>query len=365
MSDKQKSIVSLTVLKETCNDALASIAAADGVVPDDLSDLQDSDFTVIRKDFISLLAYLYSATTKTALSLKPSSPTYSASLTPLKDLSTNVSRLSSNVRLVRKEHGATVLKELQSSAQTVVSAIQNLAQTLLTVSSPEKEGEEYLAKVGEIHHAIEQIRGTGGLSNNNVAAVHKVWLADQASLVDALQELKEIAESGEDGEDFDDGWNELGVEPSPKLTEEELRRLNKVESILKLCNLLHKNVIKKVLSAPLQGLASHKDVNPIVDELASDSAALPAAVDDLVSTIYSPQDVTDMVDQLQSLSGAVLGIQSNLNALFALDLVAELFNQPLTSSGKKTPDVRKWFDTCFEEIKSLITQLSNSLQDSQ
>lgn len=220
-------------MRETCDAALDSIAAADGVVPDDLAELKDSDFLTIHKDFLALLAYLYSATTKTALSLKPSSPTYSASLTPLKDLSDNVARLASNVRVVRKAHGATILKEMKSSAQDVVAAVRGLAQTLLsTLSSSGEPGEEYLSKVGEVHHAIDRIRGSDGLSRNNVAAALKIWAADQGSLADALSELQEMAQPKDEADDdFDDGWDELGIEPSSSLTGEELERLKKVRSL--------------------------------------------------------------------------------------------------------------------------------------
>lgn len=222
---------SLALLIETCKDALSSIAAANGVVPDDLSDLQDSELTVIQKDFLALLTYLYAATTKTAISLKPSSPTYSASLAPLKDLTTNVSRLASNVRLIRTVHGAFVLKETQESAQSVVSSIQQFARTLLSdIEASKTDGDQYLARVGEVHHAIDRIRGPDGLSANNVAAVRKICSANQASLEDALRELQEMAEDDEggDGDDFDDGWDELGIEPSAKLTPAELGRLKKV-----------------------------------------------------------------------------------------------------------------------------------------
>ena len=183
---------------------------------------------MIHKDFISLLAYLYSATTKVAISLKPTSPTYSASLSPLKDLSTNISNLSHNVRLVQKTHGATILKEMQSAARSVICAIQGLAETLLSDANATKEpGDVYLSRVGEVHDAIEKLRSTtDGLSSNNVAAARKVWAADQSSLSDALKELQDMPDSGDD--EFDDGWDELGIDSSSnELSPEELETLRK------------------------------------------------------------------------------------------------------------------------------------------
>ncbi|KAJ3531422.1 hypothetical protein NMY22_g8162 [Coprinellus aureogranulatus] len=384
MTDKQKSFVALTVVKDTCDAALHSIADADGIVPEDLSQLKDSDFQTIHSDFISLLAYIYSATTKTALALKPSSPTYSASLTPLKELSENVARLASNVRVVRKAHGATILKEMRASARGVVSAVQGLAQTLVSdLSSSSEPGEDYLSKVGEVHHAIDQLRGSNGLSSNNIAAARKIYLADQGSLADALSELQEMGDpKGNRDDDFDDGWDALGIEASPGLTKEELERLRKVrflgwpivllranvrsqiESIIKLCNLLHKTVAKKVLSASLQGLPVQPELNAVVDGLANDSALLPAAVDDLISTTYSPQDTSDMLEQLLHLDTIMVGIQSRLTSLFSLEPVEKMLRESV-AAGKKEPGVRKWFDTCFAEIKKLTSQLSTSLQATQ
>jgi hypothetical protein len=121
---------------------------------------------------------------------------------------------------------------MQSSAQSVVAAIHGLTQTLISdLSSSNDPGEEYLSKVGEIHHAIDRIRGSNGLSSNNVAAAHKIWTADQGSLTDALSELQEMAESKDEGDDvFDDGWDELGLNASQTLAGEELERLKKVRS---------------------------------------------------------------------------------------------------------------------------------------
>ncbi|TEB31310.1 hypothetical protein FA13DRAFT_1732759 [Coprinellus micaceus] len=366
MTDKQKSLAALAQVQKTCDAALDSIAAADGIVPDDLSELKDSEFSTIHKDFLGLLAYLYSATTKTALSLKPSSPTYSASSTPLKDLSDNVARLASNVRVVRTAYGATILKEMQSSAQSVVAAIHGLTQTLISdLSSSNEPGEEYLSKVGEIHHAIDRIRGSNGLSSNNVAAAHKIWTADQGSLTDALSELQEMAESKDEGDDvFDDGWDELGLNASQTLAGEELERLKKIESIIKLCNLLHKTVAKRVLSATLQRLPVQPEVNTIVDDLAKDSATFPAAVDDLISTVYSPQDTEEMVEQLHHMDTVLAKVQSHLTSLFELEPIEKMLKESV-DAGKKSSDVRKWFGTCFDEIKKLTSLLSTSLRDTQ
>ena len=127
---------------------------------------------------------------------------------------------------------------------------------------------------------------------------------------------------------------------------------------------MHKTVMKRVFSAPLQNAPIQQEINPIVDLLANDSPTLPAAVDDLIATVYSPQDKADMLGQLHHLGGVIDSIKFHIDSLFALEPVGELLKEA-TGTGKKTPDVKRWFGTCFEEIKKLIAQMSTSLQDAQ
>jgi len=119
---------------------------------------------------------------------------------------------------------------MKSAAEKVVSSVQQLSKALLSdLASTSGKAETYLTSVGEVHQAIESIRGSGGLSTNNVDAVAKVWSADQGSLADALLELQEIPESRNDNDDVGDGWDELGIDSSPNLTPNELERLKRVQ----------------------------------------------------------------------------------------------------------------------------------------
>ena len=127
---------------------------------------------------------------------------------------------------------------------------------------------------------------------------------------------------------------------------------------------MHKTVIKRVLSAPLHNATIQQEINPIIDLLANDSPTLPAAVDDLIATVYSPQDKGEMLHQLHDLEGVIDSIRSHLDSLFVSEPVGELLKEAM-GAGKKTPDVKRWFGTCFEEIKKLIAQMSTTLQDAQ
>lgn len=76
-----------------------------------------------------------------------------------------------------------------------------------------------------MHDLIDKARGPEGLSANNVSAVHKLWLSDQASLVDGCEELDQMMDATPT--EFDDGWDELGL-GTERLSVTEIERAKKV-----------------------------------------------------------------------------------------------------------------------------------------
>jgi hypothetical protein len=230
MSDQQKAVLSLTLVLETCNAALDSIAPHPS--------LQSPD--VLHKDLVSLFSLLYAATTKVSLTLKPSHPTYSASLTPLKDLADHVSALFHCASYyVPEAHGATLVQEVVSLVRDAIESIRALVQKFLEIEANESRqssgqaGDEYMVRTATVHNVLDRARG---LSANNLLAVRKRWVEDAASLVDGFREVADMvedAESTENPEDlddtmFDDGWGEIGLGKGQKMDLEELERTKKV-----------------------------------------------------------------------------------------------------------------------------------------
>jgi cyclin-D1-binding protein 1 len=180
---------------------------------------------------MSQLSLIYASTTKLSLVLNPSSPTYSASLAPLKDLITHISGITHCVSLLHPdEHGSTLRKEAQGTVQDVIKSVRELMETFLRSSVGSGKCDEYLIRTGEIHDLIDRARN--GMSKNNLAAVKKVWEMDMSALEDGLREIGEMIEDvehEEDEEDIDDGWGELGLHGSgQKMNEEEIERTKKV-----------------------------------------------------------------------------------------------------------------------------------------
>ena len=229
--------LSLSLVLESCNNAIVALSEQ----TEESEDYPTANFTTLRTDFISLLSIIHSAVTKVALSLKPTSPQHKASLVPLRDLTNNVAALVHSIRLMRRKQGLILMKEYESVAENVISAIRSLIQSLLSPPLGQSlSTKEYLVRTGEVHETIDRVRKAGGLSLCNRDAVQKIWLRDHDSLQDGAEELKEICkptdsntENEDEGGDASyDGWEELGVDSNRKLALDELDRAEKVCSSL-------------------------------------------------------------------------------------------------------------------------------------
>jgi len=197
---------------------------------------------VLHKDLISLITLIYASTTRLAISLKPSSPTWSASLTPSKELARNVLAATTCACLYDgRMHGETLAKEIKGTVKDVVGAVRDLVQTFLAIAtSPDidEPQNEYLIKAGTVHDLIERARGPDGISKDNLIAVRKKWAEDKAVMDDALKEMGEMIEEAEaddggeeeaEGESDEDGWDELGLS-SKKMDKHELKRAKAVSN---------------------------------------------------------------------------------------------------------------------------------------
>ncbi len=188
-----------------------------------------ADPTLIRTDFLSLLAILSHNITKAALVLNPSSPSYTAAVPPLTEIAAKLISISHCVHLFTPAHGQAFANEATSLARQIVDAVRSLAQTLnATIERPAIAGNDYLVRTAAVHDLIDKARSPDGLSADNVSAVRKLWLNDQASLVDGYEELVQMIEGvPNEGEEFDDGWDDLDLGTVP-LSAIEIERAKKV-----------------------------------------------------------------------------------------------------------------------------------------
>ncbi|KAF4608463.1 hypothetical protein EYR40_000808 [Pleurotus pulmonarius] len=367
-SDKQKALAALTLLRATCSDAL-TLLSGDGSAekPDEQPPL-----AVIQKDLASLLTLIYAAATKLALSLKPSSPTYSASLTPIKEISERVAAVAHCVLFIDPNlHGATLFKEGVETVKDVIEATASLAEAFVTAASTPNPGDEYLSRTGTVHELAEKAKN---LSLSNALAVQKRWQQDRASLDDAVSELHDMIEQAETGDgantldtDFDDGWAEFGIGSDKKLQIHELARAKKAHTFLRYTSLLHKRVLRDILTAQVSTVD-----NPspgVFDSMCNASAALLVSADDFVAALYGPQEPTHIKEELDTLQGTVnilCGIIKESFIPLDQQLSAQLEQLSLSHSTtpapqRLTPSSAKWFRTCFEQLDKSAHALRDDL----
>jgi len=354
-------ILLLTSNVEICSAALISIR--DHSKTPAVTSL--TDHTVLHRDFLSLLALVYSSATKLSLTLKPPSPTYKASLDPLKDIPDQISAISHCVCLFAPDHGMTLMREVASVAEDVIQSVRALLQIFLEneTRGMEHAGSEYLVRTGAVHDLIAKARAPGGVSENNLTSVRKKWKQDHDAMDDGLNEIGEmikVAQASGGNDDLEDnGWDELGLQSSQKMDQTELERAKKVHTILRLSNLLHKQILKGVLSpaadSPLR-FSTHAPLD--LDTLLSHSSTLLISADDLLSTMYTPQNPSDVVTELASYMEVIQHLRQYLHVLLHGDiLVQQLDKLNLNNNSAPSKDSWQWYNSCFDQIQKAADAL--------
>ncbi|KAG1827291.1 uncharacterized protein BJ212DRAFT_1311346 [Suillus subaureus] len=375
MTDKQKIIVALTSASETCTAALSALTSRN---QRDKSESQTSDLAVILKDLDSLLSLIYNSSTKLALVLKPSSPTYSASLPVIVDLTKYTSGIAHCIHLLNPDlHGATLIKELQHEMTSIFEALRAVVQTFLnlaargpSIARNGSAGEEYLVRTGTLHDLITKARGPNGIPKDNISAIRRRWKQDREALEDSLREVSEMIDGveGSENDDVDDGWDELGLgDTGAKMDEDELARAKNVHSVLRLTTLLHKRIFLDLLSSTPTPLLS----SLALDALLLQSHALLSASDELVSSLYIPQNPATIRKESLALLDIINGLQLQLRIFFPDTSSLEQQLSGLSIEGDKSTSThskptadKKWFDLCFDQVTKTSANLVSPMYKS-
>ena len=94
--------------------------------------------------------------------------------------------------------------------------------------------------------------------------------------------------------------------------------------------------------------------NGTYDLLLVRSNSLLCTSDDLVATLYPPQEPASVRDEVVALMAVVTELHNQLQVFFP---VAEGVQEP-ASTRKKAG--KKWFDTCFDQISKLSADLTST-----
>jgi hypothetical protein len=374
----QLALASLRLAEETCAAALTSLDIPSAPsTPSQLPALQ-----VIHKDVISLLSLIYSAATKLAIALKPSSPTWSAAVTPLQELSRNTLALSAAAGLYdTSAHGETLRSEVRQTVGNVIGAVRALVQTFEGFAAGAEDAHEYLIKTGGVHDLVERARGKDGMSPDNLAAVRKRWAEERGVMEDALREIGEMIEEAEgeaeeeeeEAGSEEDGWDELGL-GTKRLSKDEVQRAKvvrltvlffysrtpntrQVHPLLRLVNVLHKRTFMDVLT-PDRAIP-----NSTLDLLLTQATSILAAYDDVIATLHSPQDPVSILPAVSVMLELLRSFHVALDSVLPQPSVtAQLEALAITNSKGKTKDVRKYIETCFVQIDKMFTSIGDTLR---
>ena len=351
----------------------------------------EPDFTKIHADFLSLLSLIYHITTKLALALNPTEPTFSAAISPLDDLVVYTNAITSCASLFTTTFGSTLRNEVVGLTLDVLQATKGFIDHCVLITGgatpPLKLKPTHLYLTGSVHELIDHSRGSaGGLSRNNLEAVRKKWSQDRSVLEDGYRELSEILTSGGTDDDpfGDDSDDEHGlVLESPPLTVKEAERAKKVRILisfsccfelrgaqvqryLHITNLFHQKVYVDILEpSALELASSFPNFISTLDEISLKSAQFVSATDEIISCLHSPQDPNAISVSLGILGEVLSAIQKLLNQNHfipkehSLESQMESVTTGTSKAGKKkAKDIRKWFDTCLDQVDKFKVSLS-------
>ncbi|EJU00724.1 hypothetical protein DACRYDRAFT_23082 [Dacryopinax primogenitus] len=355
-----------------CNLGLKALRAPNAQAPQSAGELPP--LTVLRTDYVSLLSLLYNRALSLSLALKP--PITSAAVTKvLSDVNDDLGRFTNCTLSIDDErHGSEMKKQMRWGAEEVLEGVQRTVDSALQAvnSGAVEEGDKRdLIPVAALLSAIESLKWR--LPKDNTDAILRRWEMDSAALDDGVRETREMIEEGDEraqkaGGDADEpeeedeedagGWDELGDGfGNEVLSGQELDRVKKVFSLLRLVTLLHKRLFVHHLKIARSPPLSEEHVVALFRH----SAPLVSSTDELASALYTPQDVPVILSRIKGVHEHVEKYKTVWNAWDAESGLAAL--SVGEKPGKEDEDAtnRKWFDMCFVQIDRVVKDLEHTL----
>jgi hypothetical protein len=372
--------LSLSFLRTTCSQASADLTIPESQV--DAAFLNPIPSPALHQDLLSLLSLVYTAVTKISLALRPTDPSWTASLAPLKELTAYVAALMICAsRFTSTVHGSALREDVVSSVKHVICGIEELAGVFVNQALGSGNTQDYLLRTAEVHELIESAKS---VPQNNAGAVKTRLSSDINALEDAWREVGEMAvEHDAEGESSDidyeiddDGWAGLGMTAAKMDRNERERTQNvcfilstlrtslrmpltlQVQSLLRYVVLLQKQVIVLLPSSSQSNLP-----NLTLDQLPFLSSKLTSTTDDLVSALYPPQDSLSILEELKSWLQNIKTLETTVSRMLdeGLSLEDQMGNMNLSAGVDQKTGATKWFDTCFNQIYVVAMDLERSL----
>ena len=138
------------------------------------------------------------------------------------------------------------------------------------------------------------------------------------------------------------------------------RNCCQVQPLVRFATLYHKRVVPDVLNGLTSSAGSTESLNSALDSLPSKSHAVVLAVEEVVATLYAPQNPPALAAATSSLADAIRQVHTTISSSSLMppavpdtDLAKEMSGLSIEGSRaaeKRAKDPRKWFDSCLAQI---------------
>lgn len=130
----------------------------------------------------------------------------------------------------------------------------------------------------------------------------------------------------------------------------------KLQTLIKLSNLLHKRILNDLLAQNSPNLD-----NTVLDGLSTHSSRLLVASDNLVTAMYAPQQSSVIALHLGDYLKVLRPLKDTLLRQQEQNVVEQFAS--LSVSGQSEDKTVRWFSLCFDQIEKSAEKLSGTLKE--
>ncbi|KAI5449169.1 hypothetical protein NCC49_005255 [Naganishia albida] len=261
--------------------------------------------TGLYESLIAILKHLRQDVTALSLAFSGKSVTIDAAVAQLPKVADHVGRLAACVVALPSE--GCLVQEWRQDVVEVADRLDKYCKALVahcdnpppiaSSSSAPPAPAPYLVQTSSVWAAIDKMLKSS--SRDEPSAIKKSWKQDRECMDDAMGEFKDLLEEDEGvGEDEtfnqDSEWAELERELNGggDLSEVEMQRVKKLDTIVKLIMVLHNRFQSRFLDIP--------DLLQLPDQLDL-SHSISANFDACVASLYPPQNTREVKQAAQAM----------------------------------------------------------------
>ena len=123
---------------------------------------------------------------------------------------------------------------------------------------------------------------------------------------------------------------------------------------------MHTHILKGTLSPSADSRLHFSTHTPLeLDTLLSHSSTLLVSADDLLSTMYTPQNPSDVATELASYVQVIQHLRQYLRLFLHGDILAQQLDKLNLNYSAPSKDPWQWYNTCFDQIQKAVDALKS------